>query len=194
MALEIGCWDDPQKVYEQPACLFALSKNLRGNLEVQDRQNRGCDEPTCSSLRWMTTLDAELSTFACDHPEVVSLDGRLQVRRLAFAFAGAESAYRGLHSGDFEWRTPVGLITRGRMSGTVNAGTHRGPVFPSCEQCHEPGFLLGRLCGRIVEAPPTHGQLLGAYVLASYRISFDVGGGGTIHGTLEGAVTQTCGD
>ncbi len=191
------CWDDPQQLRDQPACLFAVSKNVRGELRYEAREHRGCLEPPCSSLRLTAMLQAALtSNTPCDDGHIAAFNGDLVVRDLALAFAGAEVSARGLHAGNFEWRTFAGLVFRGQLSGTVNAGLFRPPAYSAAERCHEQGVLYGRLCGRVVDAPATQHLWIGAHLLATYRLTFELledHPGGELVGTLEGAVTQVCG-
>ena len=80
------------------------------------------------------------------------------------------------------------------MSGMTNVGTHRQPVFDPCQECHDPGYMEGRLCGRIVKADDQ--RLLGCQVVGAYRFRFDPSEGFQdtgIRGSLEGAVVCTCG-
>jgi hypothetical protein len=186
------CWEDPGDIFERPACVLPLSKDLDGMMSDPETTVIPCADPGCKSLRWLNQLDFKLTSFACDHPDVVPLNGKVAVHRLATAFADSLPHSRGVHAGDFRWETPQGIVFEGRISGITNAGNHRGPHFPSCEQCNHPGVMAGRLCGQAVGAPPTHGQWLGSMVNANYLISFDVGGGGRILGTLEGAITVPC--
>ncbi len=188
-----SCWDHPSDVLERHGCLLPLSKDIEGFLSDPDRVERHCKDPGCVSLRWANSIKVELAPHVCDDPQLVSMNGTLSVGNLATAFAGDRSYYRGVHAGDFRWVIPpAGIVVVGRISGITNAGILREPPFTSCEECRQPGIMTGRLCGVISEAPPTHGQWLNSMVNAVYRWSFDLGGGGRIYGTLEGAITVVC--
>ena len=97
-----------------------------------------------------------------------------------------------MHTATFSWRCQIGLV-QGTLAGLTNEGTHRAPVFDECQRCSETGVMEGRLCGRLVRSAEP--RLVGAQVVAAYRLRFDAsreGALGGVRGTLEGLVLRTC--
>jgi len=187
-----GCLDDPGELWDNPFCLYPVSKNAQGELRLLDRELQTCDEQDCRTLKTDHGLRVEITAHPpCDSNVSGLLDGDFRVRRLITAFDG-DGQKRGLHTGVFDWRGG-GARVRGTLSGTTNVGTHRQPVFDPCQQCHEPGYMEGRLCGRIVKA--TDERLMGCRVAASYRLRFDPSEGANdtaIAGTIEGLIVCLC--
>lgn len=126
-------------------------------------------------------------------PEAGLLDGVLAVRRLVTAFVDGSGENRGLHTGALEWIGSDAQV-RGTLSGTTNVGTHRQPAFDPCQECHAPGYMEGRLCGRVVKTRDN--RLRGCQLTASYRLRFDPSEGAIdtgVTGTIEGLIVCSCG-
>jgi hypothetical protein len=191
MAFPTGCLDEPSVLLKERLCVHNVSKDMRGDLDLNVSEHEKCAEPECLTLKTVHRFKVELRRHDCDSNLGGLLDGTLVIERLVTAFE-RDGLQRGVHAGDFEWFTQGGLV-RGRMSGITNAGTHREPVFDPCERCHQPGVLTGRLCGEVVEAQV--GELRECKVVATYKVRFDPsekGGDGGVYGTLEGMVICPC--
>lgn len=188
------CLEDPRTLWEERVCLEPVSKDLRGELKLLDRERQECDEPRCLTLKTDHLLRVDLRSHEpCDSKLGQLLDGTLLVRRLITALADGTGQGRGLHAGDFRWFGD-GFRIEGRLAGMTNVGTHREPAFRDCQQCHDPGYMEGRLCGRVVRAKEEH--LVGCQVTAAYRLRFDPSEGfedSGVEGTLEGLVVCRCG-
>ncbi len=195
MASTTGCLDDPAALLEQRVCIHNVSKDARGTLELNAKEPEACGTPECVTLKTVHRFKVELRRHECDSKSGALLDGTLVVERLVTAFE-RDGLQRGVHAGDFDWFIDGGGLIRGRISGITNAGTHRAPVFKPCERCHEPGVLIGRLCGEIEQAPPGADYLQRAKVVATYKVQFkasDQGGDDPdIQGTVEGVVIVPC--
>jgi hypothetical protein len=186
------CLEDPPQLWKQRVCLEAVSKNLRGDLRLLDRERQECGD-RCLTLKTDHMLKLEVSTHErCDSDVGRQLDGTLFVRRLITALADGRPEGRGLHTGAFRW-VGAGVLVEGRMSGMTNVGTHRAPPFAECQVCDERGYMEGRLCGRILRSGDE--RLVGCTVTAAYRLRFDPGeaGDSSVEGTLEGLVVCACG-
>lgn len=189
-----GCLDDPRELWNNLVCLRPVSKNARGELRLLDRELQTCDDQDCRTLKTDHLLQVDVEAHdPCDSRASGPLDGVFFVRQLITAFADGSGEHRGLHTGEFRW-AGGGARVRGTLSGTTNAGTHRQPVFDPCQQCDAPGYMEGRLCGRIVKADDE--RLRGCRVAASYRFRFDPSEGAIstgITGTIEGLIVCPCG-
>jgi len=187
------CLEDPRALWDRPICLNPVSKNVRGDLRLLERELQTCEPDDCRTLKTDHLLKVEVRGHEpCDSKASELLDGVLNVRRLITAFMDGSGENRGLHTGAFDW-IGDGARVRGTMSGTTNAGTHREPVFDPCQQCRAPGYMEGRLCGRILKAKDE--RLRGCRVAASYRLLFDPSEGAIdsgITGTIEGLIVCTC--
>ena len=67
------------------------------------------------------------------------------------------------------------------------------PQRHACEECRDPGALIGRLCGTVVRAVDP--RLVGSLVTGVYRFEVEPteeGGSGRLVGTVEGALVQEC--
>jgi hypothetical protein len=188
-----GCLEDARELWERRVCLEPVSKNLRGELKLLDRERQECEEPRCLTLKTDHLLRLEVESHEpCDSEVGRLLDGTLVVRRLVHALANGTGEGRGLHTGEFRW-AGNGVRVAGRLSGMTNVGTHRQPPFDPCQECRAPGWMEGRLCGRIVRAEDR--RLVGCQVTAAYRLRFDPSEGFQdtgIRGTLEGLVVCSC--
>lgn len=187
--------DDPVQLWKHRVCMHEVSKNIEGQLDLLDRERQQCetDQGECTTLKTDHLLRARAASHdPCDTKVGQLLDGELVVRRLVSAFVDGNAERRGTHTGAFHWRGD-GMIVEGRLSGTINAGTHREPVFDDCQRCHEPGVMEGVLRGRIVKSKDE--RLLGCVLVASYRIRFDPSRGFQdtgFTGTIEGLVICNC--
>lgn len=191
MAFPPGCLDEPPVLLKERLCVHNVSKDVRGELDLNVSQIEKCLTPECRTLKTVHGLKVDVGGHDCDSSLGKLLDGTLVVDRLVTAFE-EDGLHRGVHAGDFRWESKGALI-HGRMSGITNAGTHRAPVFEPCERCDERGVLTGRLCGEVVEAQV--GELRECKVVAIYKIRFDPsekGGSGGVYGTLEGMVICPC--
>ncbi len=190
-----GYLDDARRLWERRLCLEPVSKNVEGRLELLNRERQECEEPKCLTLKTDHLLKLEVrSNDPCDSDVGKRLDGVLVVRRLVHALNNGTGEGRGIHTGEFVWMAD-GMQIEGELSGMTNVGTHREPPFDPCQQCHDPGYMEGRLCGRIVKAEDD--RLLGCRVVAAYRFRFDASEGFQdtgVRGTIEGAVVCTCDD
>lgn len=189
-----GCLEDARELWERRVCLEPVSKNLRGELRLLDGERQECEEPRCLTLKTDHLLKLEVHSHEpCDSELGRLLDGVLVVRRLVHALADGTGLGRGLHTGEFQW-AGAGVRVAGRLSGMTNVGTHRQPPFDPCQECRAPGYMEGRLCGRIERAED--GRLVGCQVTAAYRLLFEASEGfqdSGVRGTLEGLVVCSCG-
>ncbi len=187
------CLEDPRQLWTQRVCLDPVSKNLRGELRLLDRERQECGD-RCLTLKTDHMLKLEvMSHERCDSETGRRLDGTLFVRRLVTALSGGTGEGRGLHTGAFRW-VGDGVLVEGTLSGMTNVGTHREPVFRDCQECHDPGYMEGRLCGRVLRSKDE--RLVGCRVTAAYRLRFDPSEGFQdtgVEGTLEGLVVCACG-
>ncbi|HEX5719309.1 MAG TPA: hypothetical protein VF179_24315 [Thermoanaerobaculia bacterium] len=191
MSFPPGCLDEPSVLLKERLCVHNVSKDVRGELVRNVTEFEKCAEPGCLTLKTVHDLKVEVRSHDCDSKLGQLLDGTLVVERLVTAFE-EDGLHRGVHAGDFVWKSKGGLI-RGRMSGITNAGTHREPVFKPCERCDERGVFTGRLCGEVVDANVS--ELKESKVVAIYKIRYDPsekGGEGSVYGTLEGMVICPC--
>ena len=188
----IDCWDDPARLRDLELCLFAVSKDLEGDICLVERERETCRRHECTTLKTYHLVRTRLSSHRCDSEPARLLDGELTIRNLVHAFADAEPDGRAIHTGDFRW-LGEGLLVSGHIAGITNAGTHRAKPFDECQKCSAPGFLEGRLCGTIVKAPDR--RLRGCSVVASYRWLVEPREPvleGRLRGTLEGAIVCPC--
>ena len=194
MSNVLACLEDPRQLWTREVCLAAVSKNLRGDLRLLDREREECEKPECRTLKTDHGLKVEVRSHEpCDSEAGRQLDGTLFVRRLIHALADGTGEGRGLHTGAFRW-VGAQVAIEGRMSGVTNVGTHRQPVFQACQECDDRGYMEGRLCGRVVRARDE--RLVGCEVTAAYRILFDPSEGFQdtgVQGTLEGVLVCACG-
>ncbi|MEV0379425.1 hypothetical protein [Nonomuraea sp. NPDC050643] len=195
MADRSRCLDQPKELLLTVLCLDELSKDARGELSRPTAERERCRERDCVTLKTVHTLSLEVrSHVPCDSRLGQALDGRLEVRNLTTAFAGGDGERRGVHAGDVLWNA-AGTIVEGNLSGMTNVGTHREPFFEPVQVCDTKGVMEGRLCGEVVRTRDRN--LLGARVMATYRLRFDPsreGGSGGVSGTLEGVVISDCPD
>jgi hypothetical protein len=190
------CAEGSRDILERRICLSALSKNLKGELRPLQHELERCARLRCVTLKTIHFVQLRVSSNQrCDSRTGQLLDGALTIRNLATAFEGGDGTRRGIHEGDFIWRSNA-AIAIGSVSGITNAGTHREPVFKPCQTCDAKGFTEGRFCGTIRRAERR--QLVGCQVIGTYRFHFDAtkreGGQGGIEGTLEGEIVCACPD
>ena len=76
----------------------------------------------------------------------------------------------------------------------TNAGTHRKPFDPACQDCNAPGFMEGRFCGVIRRARQK--TFVGCAVMGIYKLQLadpgERGGEGPIQGVMEGVIACGC--
>lgn len=177
---------DLQPSYEEPICMQAVSKDLRGDFYVQEQETLECAEPPCVTLKGLVTFNVQVTPHPpCD--AVPAFDGTID-GELVFAYI-KEGHGRGYHLGRFEWAGARSKLF-GRMSGVTNAGTHRPPANAACEPCDPAGHMEGRLDAVVVD-----GEYQGCRVLATYVIDFDPGSkvqSTAVYGTLEGVSICPC--
>lgn len=192
MPEEWSCPDDPPALWKRDVCLNALSKDWRGELNLEEREEHACNKPECKTFKTIHRLKVGVQPHPpCDSSLAKYFDGTLVVERLYTVF-DQNGNQRGFHAGDFEW-FGQGVRVAGRISGMTNVGTHREPVFEPCERCHHPGIMEGRLCGSVVETDVS--ELRENQVIGIYRILFDPsegGGSGSVRATFEGVIVSPC--
>lgn len=186
------CRIETKFVRDENICLSPVSKDLRGELRLLDRDLEECPDLKCKTLKAEHALELDVVGHKpCDKPPI--WDGRLKAK-LVHAFVDGSGNNRGLHAGDFSWEGP-GFQIRGTLSGVTNAGTHREPAFDKCQECYAPGYMEGRLCGQVLKSKDP--KFVGCQVFAVYRLRFDPsesGGEGGVKGTLEGLTVCQCKD
>jgi hypothetical protein len=188
--------EDHRKLWQTRMCLFPVSKDLRGELQLIDSELQECNIQQCRTFKTehMLTVDVVRNhrDERCDSNLAEGLNGRLVVCPLVTALID-DGENRGTHTGDFVWQGATARV-EGVLSGMTNVGTHRGQPFdPSCQDCFQPGFMEGRLCGQIVRT--TEERLVGCTVTAAYRLQFDASqsfGDSGVEGTLEGVIVCAC--
>lgn len=191
MSSEIQCFDDPESIREKRFCLNAVSKNVKGELELVDATDQKCEKPACGTLKTVHVFSATVDPAPCDSKLSAAFDGKLVVRQLVTAF-DQDGMQRGFHAGDFEW-SGASVRIAGRMSGMTNVGTHREPAFKPCQRCDTTGVMEGRLCGQVIDAKDEERR--DCQIMAAYRLNFDPstkGGGGAIQGVIEGVSICLC--
>jgi hypothetical protein len=187
------CPDDPDLMLEQTLCVSALSKELlRGHFGAPWMESRTCDQLECSSITTMQRMRFEVVSHDCDENPTKG-SGTLDVSDLVHVFG--DRSRRGFHSGDFRWEAED-MIVVGRLSGVTHAGTHHRPVL-DCQECESPGFLQGRLCGKVLwtdDPGRRAAQVLANYVIRAEKLEHVVLAeqDGAV-GTLEGVVVRGCG-
>jgi hypothetical protein len=182
--------DHPQ--YDLKACLYELSKNLKGRLRQIKEDSQSCTTPsTCATLKTKHELNVQVKTTGspCDSARGRKLDGRLVVKELIHGLIN-DGLGRGYHRGYFWWfDTATSLIAEGTISGITNAGTHRKPLN-DCELCNIQGHMEGQIVGRIRKGP-----LKGCEIYGIYLFSFNPSttfNSPPVTGTLEGVIECVC--
>jgi hypothetical protein len=192
MSSQLECFDYPPSILKERICLNPVSKNMKGTLELNVREEQKCEKPECLTLKTGHLLKLRVASNApCDSRVGRLLTGTIVVERLITAF-NVDGEHRGFHAGDFTW-TGTKTQIAGRMSGMTNVGTHRLPVFRDCQRCDERGVMEGRICGRVIKTEVE--GLKECQLFGSYRISFDssVGGGsGAVSGVIEAVLICPC--
>jgi hypothetical protein len=178
---------DLEYPYRERICMWAVSKDLRGQFVVVEQEEQECKSPPCVTLKARLEFGAQVTPHApCDAVASRVFDGTIEGELL---FAHIENGYgRGYHLGRFKW-AGAGSTLIGRMSGVTNAGTHRSPAAP-CEACDRRGHMEGRLDAVVVD-----GEHQGCRVLATYVIDYDTSHRAqdtAITGTLEGVLICPC--
>jgi hypothetical protein len=182
-------WRSPDRI----VCVFPLSKDLKGELDLVESEPESCRRLRCKTLETLHHLKLEVLRHDCDSDVAAALDGTLSSGDLVHKFADADGNNRGVHEGTFRW-SGSGAKATGTLKGITNAGTHRPPAFKECQRCDDRGVMEGLLVGTIRSARDR--RLVGCTIQAAYRLRFDPGtdgGRGGVQGTLEGAIVCDCG-
>ena len=177
---------------DQIVCISPISKNLAGAFSVVDAEPVECDKLDCKTLETTHSFKFSVAGFACDSQLGTLLDGVL-FGSMVHKFADGDGRRRGVHEATVRWRGRDHTLVTATMRGVTNAGTHRNPVFDSCQECDEPGVMEGLLTGRLVRSD--NESLVRCRVQACYRIRFDPsekGPHGEASATLEGAIICPC--
>jgi hypothetical protein len=194
MAVRVPCFESPEEILDTEICLFVVSKDLLGELRPVEADIEECGPRDCRTLKTVQVLQLHATRGPCESEEMAALlDGVFTVTDLTTAFLNGDGTLRGVHGGTFRWKGG-GARVNGSLSGLTNAGTHRGPVFDECQPCDAPGYMEGRLCGRIDRRSDR--RFAGCDLLGTYRLRFEPsreGGAGRIAGTLEAAILCRCG-
>ena len=190
-----ACPDDPRQIRDERMCVYPVSKNARGQLRVTDAERQECAERKCITLKTVHLLELDVrSNRACDAREAGVFNGTLISRDLASAFARGDGKLRGFHGGHFRVEQGVNVLVTGDLSGVTNAGTHRKPFDPACQDCNAPGFLEGRFCGVIRRARQK--AFVDCSVIGIYKLQLadagDGGGEGPVQGVMEGVIVCGC--
>jgi hypothetical protein len=168
-----------------------MSKDMKGELELNVQEEQKCEKPECRTLKTVHALKLVTGSHKpCESKLGSLLNGTIVVERLVTAF-DQDGEHRGFHAGDFEW-SGSGFRAAGRMSGMTNVGTHRRPVFEDCQQCDARGVMEGRICGQVEAKIP---EINGCQIFGSYRIKFDSstsGGSGSVQGVIEAVLICSC--
>lgn len=191
----VACPDDPRLIRDERMCLYPLSKNARGQLHLRDDERQECPERTCTTLKTMHLLELDVrSNKTCDSREAGVFNGTLVSRDLASAFARGDGRLRGFHAGHFRLEQGLNVLVTGELSGVTNAGTHRKPFDPACQDCNAPGFMEGRFCAVIRRARQK--TFVGCTLVGMYKLqlsdSAERGGDGPIQGVMEGVIVCGC--
>jgi hypothetical protein len=189
--MPITCNFTPPELWQLQPCLWSVSKDLQGELLPLHSEKEECPKLDCVTLTTAHVIRARVTAHACDSSRSKPLDGALLVERLTTVFEAAEPTGRGIHVGQFRW-VATGLVIDGTMRGVTNAGIMREPLRHPCEECRNPGVMIGQFCGTIRRGPP---ELVGAIVTGVYRFEFEPsheGGRGPLRGVIEGAIMQDC--
>lgn len=182
-----------EDLWSTPMCLDAVSKDVAGELRLEDEREQGCrDLRPCGVAKTKHLVSLEVRSHQpCDSRVGQLLDGRLDVAPLVSVRA-TRGLSRGPHRGDFVW-WGSGLVVQGSIAGLTGVGTHREPAFGPCQECDEPSTLEGRLDGVVVRADDD--RLLGREVTAVYLLQLDQAGrsgDASAVGTVEGVVVRDC--
>jgi hypothetical protein len=173
--------------YAERICMWAVSKDLRGEFADTKWEDQECRRPDCLTHKGQLIFKVEVTPhFPCDSVASRAFDGGIK-GELVFTYI-ANGYGRGYHIGKFEWYGSTSTLI-GRMSGMTNLGTHRSPLAP-CEQCDRRGHMEGRLDAVVVD-----GDHKGCCVRATYVIDFDPGfhvQNTAILGTMEGVLICPC--
>ncbi len=188
------CLNDPGDILSLDFCINNASKNAEGELRRLKHATLKCTTTPCETLRTVHQLEVVTTPNPpCDSALAQNLDGIFVVRELSTAF-DQNGLGRGFHAGKFEWNANGGVaVVVGTVQGITNAGTHRAPVFQSCQPCNAEGYMEGHFCGRV--ATTQISKLKNCFVQGTYRFQFDPSleaQSTSIHGTLEGVVVCPC--
>jgi hypothetical protein len=170
--------------YKERICMWAVSKDLRGDFYGADRDRQECHEPDCLTLKGHVKVKAQArSHLPCDSAKSRPLDGDIEGE---IVFAHIENGYgRGYHIGKINWGSGASTLM-GELSGVTNAGTHR----PNCEPCDRRGHMEGRLDAVVVDGDHKGCRLVGAYAI-DFDPSIDIRDS-AFWGALEGVLICDC--
>ena len=194
-ATQVACPDDPRYIRDERMCLYPVSKDAKGVLRLEKPEIQECEERRCKTLKTVHLLELTVRAHKpCDVTARKIPNGTFISHDLTSAFVDGDGALRGFHAGTFDWQG-TNLLATGALSGVTNAGTHRKPFDPACQECYAPGFLEGRFCGVIRRAPDR--TFVGCNLIGIYKLRVadpsSTGGEGPIQGIIEGVVVCPCG-
>lgn len=176
---------DPQVPYRDPMCLYAISKDIEGELQYQDHHDHTCSSG-CVTMKNLSILEVRVTAGPCDSAEAASLDGVIEAQWVAAH--ENDGNQRGVHGGKAKWGG-AGSEAAGFLAGLNNAGTHRAPPY-SCEDCDRHGHLEGRFRFAILD-----GKHQGCVAVGQYAIEYDASTTGistAVHGIMEGSIVCDC--
>jgi hypothetical protein len=166
------CHDNADYILDTRMCLYEISKDVpEGDMRLTFQDQELCPERDCETLKTIHQLGIDLHRGPCDSAQSSRVNGRLYscdlIHTINVRNGGVDG--RGFHGGAFSW-TDRGFLATGTLSGITNAGTHRSPIEPACQECRAPGFMEGRFCGTIRRSRDP--SLIGCQVFGSYRLQF----------------------
>lgn len=134
--------------YQERICIWPVSKDLRGELDVADQERQQCSTSDCLTLKGHVMLKAQVRHHApCDSIMSRPLDGDME-GEIVLAYID-DGELRGCHIGKVAWRAGGSTLV-GQLSGVTNAGTHRRPL-PDWEPRDRRGHMEGRLDALVTE-------------------------------------------
>ena len=86
MAFPPGCLDEPPVLLKERLCVHNVSKDVRGELDLNVSELEKCAKPECRTLKTVHRLKVEVRGHDCDSQLGKLLDGTLEVERLVTAF------------------------------------------------------------------------------------------------------------
>ncbi len=196
--------------FDPPACMWALSKDLKGTLhtEVGREPVEGglspwpltridwCRKFECGVAIRDMSMKLDVSSYECDSEIGRMFDGGIGGRVVAAhgLYGDADRLSRDVHCGGFEWETEAAQ-GRGGLHGVSEACTHAAR-----EECLVPHHWEGTLFGKFEDVARFEGGT--ALVVASYvldMVSADEEPSEEegrrlirVKGALEGVVIQPC--
>ena len=172
--------------FDDRVCLHAVSKLVRGEYQVQRRDDHECP-PDCRTRKHFSQTRAEVQSGPCDSEASSQFNGTLESELVA-AYMDADPSQRGGLGGRFKWGSPAGTIV-GRSYAIINAGTHHEPHW-NCEACDQPYHAEGWIRAAVVEGEHEGCRISGAF---AYNVDpRGEGEAGVFVGTLEGLLICQC--